>query len=73
MAFCQSQRGALVQPPEDINGGRVVKKYGVDKAITDKMNALRKEAETEIAGLDIQDKYRKILYELLEFSAQRRK
>jgi geranylgeranyl diphosphate synthase type I len=51
----------------------MMKKYGVDKAVTDRMNVLQKEVETEIAGLDIQEKYRDILHELLEFSVKRRK
>ncbi|UCE40216.1 MAG: polyprenyl synthetase family protein [Candidatus Aminicenantes bacterium] len=51
----------------------MMKKYGVDKAITDRMNALQKEVEAEIAGLDIQEKYRNILHELSEFSAKRKK
>jgi hypothetical protein len=51
----------------------MMKKYGVDEAIAERMDALRKEVETEIAGLGIREKYGNILLELLEFSAQRRK
>ena len=64
---------------DDLSSGMVqevqtmMKKYGVDKAIAAKMDALCKEVETEIAGLGIREKYRNILLELVEFSAQRRK
>jgi geranylgeranyl diphosphate synthase type I len=51
----------------------MMKKYGVDKAVSKRMDALRKKAQSEIAGLDIQEKYREILYELLEFSSNRKK
>jgi geranylgeranyl diphosphate synthase type I len=51
----------------------MMKKYGVDKEITNRMKTLQKKAEAEITALDIQDKYRNILRELLEFSEKRRK
>ena len=51
----------------------MMKKYGVVEAITDRMNALHKEVKSEITKLDIQKKYKNILHELLEFSAERKK
>jgi geranylgeranyl diphosphate synthase type I len=62
---------------EDLSLGMVqevrtmMKKYAVDKAISGRMNTLRKKTEMEIAGLNIQEKFRKILHELLEFSSNR--
>jgi geranylgeranyl diphosphate synthase type I len=51
----------------------MMKKYGVDKAIAERMNTLEKEVESEIAGLDIQEKYKNILLDLLKFSTKRKR
>jgi geranylgeranyl diphosphate synthase type I len=51
----------------------MMKKYGVNKNISNRMKELRKKAESEIAKLDIQEKYRKVLQELLEFLSNRKK
>ncbi len=51
----------------------MMKKYGVDKVIGDRMDSLQKELEREITGLDIPEKYRDTFYELLEFSLKREK
>ncbi len=50
----------------------MMKKYGVDKIIVDKMNNLQNELEKEISGLDIPENYRDTLYKLLDFSLNRR-
>jgi geranylgeranyl diphosphate synthase type I len=51
----------------------MMKKYGVDKAITERMKSLQEEVESEIAGLNIQEKHKDILLDLLEFSTIRKR
>jgi geranylgeranyl diphosphate synthase type I len=51
----------------------MMKKYDVDKDITEKMNGLQKELETIISSLEIPEESRDILVELLEFSLKRQK
>lgn len=50
----------------------MMKKYGVDKIIAQRMDGLQKELEQEINALDIADNYRDILYGLLDFSLKRK-
>lgn len=59
---------SMVQEVRDM-----MKKYGVDEAIAKRMDGLQKELKKEIAALDISDKYRDTLYELLDFSLKRKK
>lgn len=51
----------------------MMEKYNVDKVISQKMDGLQNELKEEIAALDIPDKYRDILSELLAFSLKRKK
>jgi geranylgeranyl diphosphate synthase type I len=51
----------------------MMKKYGVDESVIDRMNTLQKEVEAEITELDIEKKHKDILLELLEFSTKRKR
>lgn len=51
----------------------MVKKYGVDKIIAQRMDELQLELEKEIATLEVPDEYRDVFYELLDFSLKRKK
>ena len=50
----------------------MMKKYGVDKIIAQRMDGLQKKLEQEIRALDIAENYRDILYDLLDFSLKRK-
>jgi len=51
----------------------MIKKYGINEIIQKRMDDLQAEAEKEIAGLAIAEKHRLILYDLLEYSRNRKK
>lgn len=50
----------------------MMKKYGVDKIISQRIIDLQKELEEEIAGLEIENEHRDILLHLLAFSLKRK-
>ena len=51
----------------------MMKKYGVEKNVSQRMIRLRNELKKEIAVLDAPEKYRNVLSELLAFSLKRKK
>lgn len=73
------KRYAEISQSEDLSPELVeevrnmLKKYGVEAIIHERMLSLRGEIEREIQGLNIQQEHQDILYQLLEYSQNRSK
>lgn len=68
--ICGNEEMSLTMVQEVRN---MIKKYGIDNLIQKRMDDLQLEAEKEISGLAIAEKHRLILYDLLEYSRNRKK